>query len=133
MITALLFSLDLSALGYLVNNRIGALCYNLFHTFISVFILPLFGIILYYDLLNTLGLIFAAHIGIDRPIGYGLKYPNEIRENHFKIIILHLINFFTSIWVKIFLTLFKFTVVFGSFFELCGDSCSEKHDLQATT
>ena len=56
----------------------------IFHTFILVFILPLFGIILYYDLLNTLGLIFAAHIGIDRVIGYGLKYPNEIRENHFQ-------------------------------------------------
>ena len=80
----LLFSPDLSALGYLVNNRIGALCYNLFHTYILVFVLLLLGIVLSYDLLKALGLIFAAHIGMDRAIGYGLKYPNEFKETHFQ-------------------------------------------------
>lgn len=80
----LLFSPDLSMLGYLVNNKIGALFYNLLHTYILVFVLLLFGIIFSYDLLKAIGLIFAAHIGMDRAIGYGLKYQNKFNETHFQ-------------------------------------------------
>jgi hypothetical protein len=29
-----------------------------------------------------LGLIWLAHIGIDRALGYGLRYPDAFNENH---------------------------------------------------
>jgi hypothetical protein len=82
MFLALLLAPDLALLGYLRGPRVGAVAYNLVHTTIA----PL--ILLVGSLLAGLtpGLLFAtiwlAHIGLDRLVGYGLKYSGNAKETH---------------------------------------------------
>jgi len=73
---------DLSALGYLHGNRLGARLYNAAH----VTPLPAAAIAIgwwqHAPLLCALGLIWLAHIGIDRLLGYGLKYSDDPQHTH---------------------------------------------------
>ena len=64
---------DLSLLGYLAGNRIGAIAYNVAHSYVGA--LGLFGAGMYLvsSELEVAGLIWCAHIGFDRTLGYGLK------------------------------------------------------------
>ncbi|PFG12202.1 DUF4260 domain-containing protein [Bacillus sp. es.036] len=77
-----LFLPDLFMLGYVMNNRIGALIYNIGHTYVFPFILLILSVSLNLDLLLALSLIWIAHIGMDRTVGYGLKYPSQFKETH---------------------------------------------------
>lgn len=78
----LLLSPDISMLSYLINNRIGAEIYNLFHTYtISIPIIVL-GVFLKHDFSLMIGLIWTAHIGMDRFLGYGLKYKTSFQDTH---------------------------------------------------
>lgn len=80
---ALLFLLpDLSMAGYLLGRRLGALSYNAGHTYIAP---ALAGAVLYLadgPHVARLALIWAAHIGFDRLLGYGLKYPTGFGRTH---------------------------------------------------
>lgn len=78
----LFFVPDSSMVGYLVNSHLGAKLYNLFHNYIIPIILILMGVALSINLLVLLGLIWTAHIGMDRMIGYGLKYPTGFKDTH---------------------------------------------------
>jgi hypothetical protein len=74
----LFFLPDLSILTYLLGPRVGAIIYNLFHTLS----LPLFGIAIGLMSQSTywiagFSLIWIAHIGFDRALGFGLKYPDS--------------------------------------------------------
>ena len=73
---------DLSILGYLVSARLGSRLYNLVHT--SVFPLALAGVSVYrHDArLLAFALIWFAHIGMDRALGFGLKYPTFFKDTH---------------------------------------------------
>ncbi len=73
---------DLSILGYLGSARLGARLYNLVHTYI--FPLTLAGVSYYEDKarLLTFALIWFAHIGMDRALGFGLKYPTLFKDTH---------------------------------------------------
>ncbi|MBY7141937.1 DUF4260 domain-containing protein [Virgibacillus sp. NKC19-3] len=75
---------DLSALGYLKNNKIGSVWYNLFHTYsIPVFII-IPSVVVYSPIFLMISLIWIAHIGMDRMFGYGLKYPTMFQDTHLK-------------------------------------------------
>lgn len=78
----LLLAPDIGMLGYLINNKIGARIYNFFHTYTIVIIVIFLGLLLENQAVLAIGLIWAAHIGMDRMIGYGLKYPTEFKDNH---------------------------------------------------
>ncbi len=78
----LLLAPDLSMLGYLVDTRVGAAVYNLVHTYALPGILFVFGCALTTPLLMQIALIWFAHIGMDRTLGYGLKYPTEFKDTH---------------------------------------------------
>ncbi|KMY43927.1 hypothetical protein AC622_06400 [Bacillus sp. FJAT-27916] len=80
----LIMAPDLSALGFLVNQRVGAISYNIFHTYLFVWPFILYGSIWSNDMLLMIGLIFASHIGMDRILGYGLRYTNMLEENHLR-------------------------------------------------
>jgi Domain of unknown function (DUF4260) len=82
MFFLLLLAPDLSALAYLINQQIGAHMYNLFHTYAASILFSLAGILLEMDIMYMLGLIWTAHIGMDRLLGYGLKYPSSFKETH---------------------------------------------------
>ena len=73
---------DLSMLGYLKDSRVGALTYNLGHAYPLPAILIAFGVLAGRPLYVSLGLIWFAHIGFDRMMGFGLKYPTGFEETH---------------------------------------------------
>lgn len=73
---------DLSAVGYLAGKRAGAICYNIAHTDAMPVALGIVGLFADNDLAIALALIWAAHIGMDRTIGYGLKYSTDFKDTH---------------------------------------------------
>jgi hypothetical protein len=73
---------DLFMLGYLVNLRGGALIYNLGHTYTTPAVVLILSWLLQSDGLLAVGLIWCAHIGFDRMIGYGLKYDSGFKDTH---------------------------------------------------
>ncbi|MGB3337275.1 MAG: DUF4260 domain-containing protein [Devosia sp.] len=73
LVFALLFlAPDLFMLGYLRSPRLGALSYNLAHTYAAPALLALLGLAI-GPLAYGLAAIWVAHIGFDRLLGYGLK------------------------------------------------------------
>jgi hypothetical protein len=79
---------DLSALGYLVNTRVGAYAYNAVHSYF----LPV-GILLGgYASGNTpswlmmICLVWIFHIAADRVMGYGLKHDDDFTHTHLGVI-----------------------------------------------
>jgi hypothetical protein len=82
MFALLLLGPDLSMLGYLRGPRVGAAAYNLGHTYLVPLGLLALGQGLAAPLLTALGLIWAAHIGLDRMLGYGLKYHWGFKATH---------------------------------------------------
>jgi len=80
---ALLFWVpDLSMLGYLFGPRIGTMAYNAAHTSALPMLLGTVGFFFGIGALPTLALIWAAHIGFDRMVGFGLKYPRAFGYTH---------------------------------------------------
>jgi hypothetical protein len=73
---------DLSMLGYLANRRVGALTYNIGHSYLTPAALALGGVLLHNALAYQLAAIWFAHIGFDRLLGYGLKYPQAFGATH---------------------------------------------------
>ncbi|MBB3908366.1 DUF4260 domain-containing protein [Anoxybacteroides rupiense] len=78
----LLFAPDISMIGYLFNNKVGAVLYNLFHTYSLPIGAVILGVLLSNEVVLEIGLIWSAHIGMDRMIGYGLKYPTHFKDTH---------------------------------------------------
>jgi hypothetical protein len=73
---------DLSIPAYFANKRLGAVAYNLAHTYVWSALLVGLGIAWSGDLMLSIGLIWFTHIGTDRLLGYGLKYPIDFRQTH---------------------------------------------------
>ena len=73
---------DLSMLGYLGGACRGARIYNAFHTYIAPGVLALCSLLPGAHVALALALIWANHIGVDRLMGYGLKYGNGFGFTH---------------------------------------------------
>ncbi|MDA9407479.1 DUF4260 domain-containing protein [Bradyrhizobium sp. CCBAU 45384] len=73
---------DLSFLAYLVDAKFGALVYNAAHSYMAPVALLTLGFGLAAPLTFSIGLIWLAHIGIDRALGYGLKYSAGFGFTH---------------------------------------------------
>ncbi len=73
---------DLSMLGYLGGPRTGAWIYNLVHTYAAPIALIIAGYLVKSDVLLFAGIIWLGHIGADRLLGFGLKYPTAFRDTH---------------------------------------------------
>lgn len=78
----LLFAPDLSMIGYASGNKLGAYVYNAAHTYTVPLLLLLAGLIFPAKWPTMLGLIWVAHIGLDRMMGYGLKYESGFKDTH---------------------------------------------------
>jgi hypothetical protein len=80
---ALLFlAPDLSMIGYLVNPRLGAWTYNLFHhkgLAVAIYIL---GFVFSVPWLMFAGTLLLGHSSLDRVFGYGLKYEDTFQNTH---------------------------------------------------
>ncbi|WP_304219059.1 DUF4260 family protein, partial [Phenylobacterium aquaticum] len=73
---------DLSMLGYLLGRRAGAVSYNLAHSYAGPAALGAAGIIQSQPLMTALALVWVAHVGFDRMLGYGLKYATGFKHTH---------------------------------------------------
>jgi hypothetical protein len=73
---------DLSFLAYLAGPRWGALAYNAAHSYLGAVGLLAAGVLGASPLLLAVGLVWCAHIGFDRLLGYGLKYSAGFGHTH---------------------------------------------------
>lgn len=73
---------DAAMLGYLRNPRIGAACYNAAHTYLVPVLVAAVLILLGIAEIPHALFIWTAHIGFDRMLGYGLKYPSNFGYTH---------------------------------------------------
>ena len=82
LLVALVLAPDLSMVGYLAGNRTGAIAYDAAHTYAFPVLLTTLGWIAGAEVATELGLIWIVHIGVDRALGYGLKYPSGFKDTH---------------------------------------------------
>jgi Domain of unknown function (DUF4260) len=73
---------DLSFLAYLAGPKIGAWVYNAAHSEIVPIVMLTAGFGFAPPLLLSAALIWLAHIGADRALGYGLKYQTGFGFTH---------------------------------------------------
>jgi Domain of unknown function (DUF4260) len=73
---------DLFMLGYLANARIGAGFYNLVHFTAFPILLAGLAYSRHWNECFAFALIWLAHIGFDRAVGFGLKYPTSFKDTH---------------------------------------------------
>jgi hypothetical protein len=78
----LILAPDLSILGYVGGARLGALTYDLVHTYAAPIALGVAGVLGDSGVAIQVSLIWSAHIGVDRLLGYGLKYPTGFKDTH---------------------------------------------------
>lgn len=77
---------DLSMIGYMAGNSIGAFSYNLFHhkaIAVAVFVT---GFILKIECIQVMGIILFGHSSMDRMFGYGLKLKEGFKHTHLGMI-----------------------------------------------
>ena len=83
LLFALLFlAPDLSMVGYAINARAGAAAYNAIHTYAGPMLLAMYSIAADRRALLPVALIWIAHIGFDRLLGFGLKYGSGFKDTH---------------------------------------------------
>jgi hypothetical protein len=73
---------DVFMIGYIFGTKIGATVYNLGHTYIAPLLLWIVCYTTHTPSLCCITAIWIAHIGFDRLLGYGLKYPSAFKETH---------------------------------------------------
>ncbi|MRT16307.1 DUF4260 domain-containing protein [Vitellibacter sp. q18] len=79
---ALLLTPDIGMLGYLVNTKMGAFTYNLFHHKAVAIAIGLAGFYMEDSLWVLIGVILFSHSSFDRIFGYGLKYLDDFKHTH---------------------------------------------------
>jgi hypothetical protein len=83
LFAALWLAPDLSMLGYLANSCWGARSYNTAHTYVVPAVLALSAMLLHGSgMLLAIALIWINHIGVDRLLGYGLKFREGFGWTH---------------------------------------------------
>ena len=73
---------DVSMLAYAAGSRTGSVVYNAFHTPLAPLALGAAGVWLGATPAVWVALVWAAHIGVDRAVGYGLKYRTGFGHTH---------------------------------------------------
>ncbi len=79
---ALLLTPDIGAIGYLINTKVGAIIYNLFHNKTIAIAIGLWGFYFDNSVLILIGVILFSYAAFDRILGYGLKYPDSFKNTH---------------------------------------------------
>jgi hypothetical protein len=73
---------DVAMLGYVAGPRYGALCYNMAHSYTAPLIFFAASGALGQPWALAAASLWVAHIGLDRAIGYGLKYSHAFKATH---------------------------------------------------
>ena len=79
---ALFFAPDIGIIGYVINTKIGAISYNLFHHKGIAILLYLTGLQLNYSWIAFSGLLLFGHTAFGRILGFGLKYSDDFKHTH---------------------------------------------------
>jgi len=78
----LILTPDIGMLGYLINSKIGALIYNIFHHKGLAILMYFVGVYLNNEIVQLVGIILFSHAALDRFFGYGLKYTSSFNDTH---------------------------------------------------
>jgi hypothetical protein len=78
----LFFAPDLSFVAFLAGPRVGAAAYNALHSYVGPLALVLVAQAAGQPALLPFGYVWAAHLGFDRLLGYGLKYATGFGDTH---------------------------------------------------
>lgn len=73
---------DISMVGYIAGNKVGAFCYNLFHHKGIAILVFAMGLFFSNELAVFTGIILFGHSSMDRMFGYGLKYEEGFKFTH---------------------------------------------------
>ena len=73
---------DISMIGYLVNNRVGAFTYNVGHSIVGPTLLAVLYILTSNQAILFITLLWLFHIFVDRTLGYGLKHSKGFGHTH---------------------------------------------------
>jgi hypothetical protein len=74
---------DLSLLLYVWGvSAAGSVVYNVVHSYVLPLVLGILAVFFRDALLGELSLIWMGHIGMDRMLGFGLKYPASFQFTH---------------------------------------------------
>lgn len=79
---ALILTPDIGMLGYLVNKKVGAITYNIFHHKALAIVVAALGLLLCNNPLLLAGIILFGHAAMDRMMGYGLKFYTGFKHTH---------------------------------------------------
>jgi hypothetical protein len=82
LFAALFLVPDAAFLAYLAGPRSGAIAYNATHSLIGPALLGAMGVLLGAPTLLAIALVWTAHVGFDRMMGYGLKYGTAFGATH---------------------------------------------------
>ena len=77
-----ILAIDVFMVGYLLDKKIGALVYNLGHSYILSVLLLLFSYIDQSGVMADISLVWIIHIAIDRAFGFGLKHTTGFSDTH---------------------------------------------------
>ena len=73
---------DVSFAGYLAGPKVGAVVYNAAHCYLAPSALMTVGFATTSPLTLSIAMIWLAHIGVDRALGFGLKYFEGFSFTH---------------------------------------------------
>jgi hypothetical protein len=73
---------DVFMAGYAKSHRAGARLYNFAHSYPAPALLGILATVADEHLWQGVALVWFAHIGMDRALGYGLKYETDFRDTH---------------------------------------------------
>ncbi len=68
--------------GYLKDSKIGAVAYNIGHSYFSPIILMFLSRYLESSIWVAISIIWAAHIAADRILGFDLKLSTGFKDTH---------------------------------------------------
>jgi len=73
---------DISMVGFLRGPALGAFTYNLIHNFAVALLALGAGVALNIPALAVTGAILVAHTGMDRALGFGIRYSDDPKRSH---------------------------------------------------
>jgi hypothetical protein len=82
LVVLMLVAPDLALAGSALGPRVGAMVYNAAHTYLGPVILAAAWGLSGSGTVAAVAGIWALHIGVDRALGFGLKYPTGFRDTH---------------------------------------------------
>ena len=83
---ALILTPDISMIGYIFGDKVGACTYNFFHHKAVTVAVYVAGLYFANEAIQLAGLILFGHSSMDRMFGYGLKTNEGFKYTHLGII-----------------------------------------------